>query len=76
MDIRRELVGTKVEIKGKEGTIVDETKNTFTIKFPDTTKRIMKKGNKFSFIINNKKQTIEGHKIVMRPEDRIKLKWK
>ena len=70
-----EFIGSQVEIpdprnkkKKIQGTIIDETKNTFKIKTATGTKKIIKNKNKF--IING--QTIRGDEILKRPEDRIK----
>jgi ribonuclease P protein subunit POP4 len=75
-----ELIGLKVKVKESDdpswnnisGTIVDETKNTFTIEIKDKQKMIAKKTAKFEFQIQDKKITIDGSKIMYRPEDRIK----
>ena len=77
---QQEFIGEKVEItesKNKEqlnikGTIIDETKNTFTIKTQTKTIKILKKDKNFT--INNEK--IEGNKITKEPEERIKSKSK
>jgi len=77
---RDELIGLKVKIKecddscwnDKSGTIIDETKNTFTIKIGEQQKMIAKKTAKFEFNIEGKKSTIDGSKIMYSPEDRIK----
>ena len=80
-----EFIGLQVKIKkctdptwtGKKGLIIDETKNTFLIEIKNETKRIGKKTAEFEFEINNEKITINGSKIIYRPEDRIKKikKW-
>jgi len=75
-----ELIGLHVKIKkctdpkwkGKNGTIIDETKNTFLIEIKDQQKRIAKNIAIFEFEINGKKTMIDGTKIAYRPEDRIK----
>jgi len=77
---KEELIGLHVKIKkctdpewkGKNGTIIDETKNTFLIEIKDQKKRIAKNIATFQFEINGKKMMIEGSKIAYRPEDRIK----
>lgn len=56
--------------EGIKGIIIDETKNTFKIKVQSREVTIMKSNTEFN--INGK--TIEGNKIMKRPEDRIKLK--
>ncbi len=77
---RDELIGLHVKIKectdpgwkGKTGVIVDETKNTFTIETEDKYKIIAKKTAVFEFNYHGEKITLDGSKIMYRPEDRIK----
>ena len=75
-----EFIGLHVKIKdcsdpswkGQSGLIVDETKNTFLIEIDDQQKMIAKKTATFEFNFDGKKITINGSKIMYRPEDRIK----
>jgi RNase P/RNase MRP subunit p29 len=75
---QQEFIGKQVEIlksKNKQqeklkGQIIDETKNTFTLKTENKTITILKKDK--TFTIN--KQKIDGNKITKRPEERIKIK--
>jgi RNase P/RNase MRP subunit p29 len=83
-----EFIGAKIRVldapnkslKGFEGFIIDETKNTFRIKIQNNNqqkktnqeKTILKKGA--VFLINS--QRIDGDEITRRPEERIKLKEK
>jgi len=77
---RDELIGLHVTITdckdpswvGKSGLIIDETKNTFHLEIKNEKKIIAKKNATFEFEYNNKKITIEGSKIMYKPEDRIK----
>ena len=77
---KEELIGLHVKIKdctdptwkGKKGIIIDETKNTFTIETNEQKKMIAKKTATFEFVIDDEKITLEGSKIMYRPEDRIK----
>ena len=77
---REEFIGRPVKIKeckdpewiGKSGLIVDETKNTFLIEIENEKKMIAKKTATFEFDYGGKKITLDGSKIVYRPEDRIK----
>ncbi len=80
-----ELIGLNVKIKncrdpgwiGKSGLILDETKNTFLIKINEKEKKIAKKTAIFEFELSGKKITLDGSKIVYKPEDRIKkVRWK
>ena len=74
-----EFIGKYVKVKGKkiEGKIIDETKNTFLVlqKNKDT-KMVLKKNNIFELKINHEYIEIDGKSILIRPEDRIKAKWK
>ncbi len=54
------------------GTIVDETKNTFTIESAGTDKMVPKMGSEFRFTYEGNEITIRGSEILHRPEDRIK----
>lgn len=83
--IREEFIGLEIEITDSEnktnvgikGKVVDETKNTFTIKGKKTWK-VIKAQNTFVFKIKNNKITINGKLINEIPEERIKIrsiKW-
>jgi len=83
--IRHELIGLDVEVVGStnkfhvgiKGLVVDETKNLLIIETRKGIKKIQKKGAKFIFTIpDGKKVKVNGTKIVVRPEERIKLKVK
>jgi ribonuclease P protein subunit POP4 len=83
--VRHELIGLTVEVAestnkfqiGIKGTIVDETKNILTIETGNRLKKIQKKGSVFIFKIpDGKKVKVNGNKIAVRPEERIKLKVK
>ena len=77
-ELQQEYIGKKIKIiqtKNKqqlniEGTIIDETKNTFTIKTKQKIIKIQKQDKIFT--INEKK--IDGNKIQKRSEERIKIK--
>jgi len=83
---RHEFVGLHVEVvasshegyKGLKGRVVDETKNT--IKFEDVQgneKIIPKKVAVFEFTLpNGVKVEVNGKVIAMRPENRIKKRYK
>ena len=73
--IGKTIIITKSENKQQEnieGKIIDETKNTFTIKTKTKQIKIIKQGKTFE--INGEK--IKGEKITKRPEERIKIKEK
>jgi len=83
--IRHELIGLPVEIvesknkfqAGIKGTVVDETKNLLIIETKRGIKKIQKKGAKFIFTIpDGRKVIVNGEKIALRPEERIKIKVK
>jgi ribonuclease P protein subunit POP4 len=83
--IRHELIGLFAEVaesdnktqKGIKGLVVDETKNTLTIETGNGLKKIQKNGSAFIFKIpDGKRVKVDGKKIVVRPEERVKLKVK
>jgi RNase P/RNase MRP subunit p29 len=70
--MKGEMIGRQAEASyaGRkfEGIIIDETKNTITIKTEKKNITIIKK--EATFKIDGK--TVDGKKITKRPEDRIK----
>ncbi len=77
--LKQEFIGKQVSVENKDiaGTIIDETKNSFTIQTIKGKKTILKTNNSFLIKIHEDKIKIEGKQIKQRPEDRIKLKkWK
>ena len=54
------------------GRIVDETQQTFLIEIGNKHKRIAKKNATFAFEYQGKKTIVNGSRLVLRPEDRIK----
>ncbi len=73
--IRQDFIGVPVEVNDICGTIIDETKNMFTIKKKDgKTIRLQKQNQIFIIEVNNKKYSINGNDISFRPEERIKLR--
>jgi ribonuclease P protein subunit POP4 len=79
MNNATEFIGAKIKVmsatnkslRGLEGSIIDETKNSFKIKNEvQEEKIVLKKGA--VFLINN--NIIKGDEITRRPEERIKLK--
>ena len=78
--IRSELIGTAVKIVdsknpsliGKEGKIIDETKNSFKIAYNDKTKVILKEQVTLDIKFKNQTIRVDGKLFVGRPEDRIK----
>ncbi|MFH1257728.1 MAG: ribonuclease P protein subunit [Candidatus Micrarchaeota archaeon] len=73
-----ELIGKKVRIskassrslQGKEGTIIDESKNTFLLDASGRRIVVPKKGNVFLF--EPEGLNVDGSLLICRPEDRTK----
>ena len=83
--VHHEFIGLKVHVNSKfnqsiifYGTIIDETKNTIKIEGMDNIERVIpKKGSIFVFEIpNGEKIEIDGNILSIRPEDRIKKRFK
>ena len=83
--VHHEFIGLKVHVtsvKNKsldlKGTIIDETKNTIKIEGMDKQEKIIpKNGTLFVFEIpNGEKIEIDGDILSIRPEDRIKKRFK
>ena len=83
--VHHEFIGLKVHatnLKNKslnlKGTVIDETKNTIKIEGSDNVeKMIPKDGNSFVFELpNGEKVEIDGTILSIRPEDRIKKRFK
>ena len=83
--VHHEFIGLKVHAKSKKnsslnlkGTIIDETKNTIKIEGIDKSEKIIpKNGTVFVFEIpNGEKIEIDGNILSIRPEDRIKKRFK
>ena len=74
--MRIEFIGMEVEVLSEPycmcGTVVDETKNTFTIESAGTDKMVPKQGKEFKFTYEGQEMIIRGSEIMHRPEDRIK----
>ena len=78
--IGREFIGLRVRVKestdpskrGLEGTVVDETLNTFLIDVGGKLKRVAKKECRFAFFTGGEWVCIDGRLLMARPEDRIK----
>ncbi len=70
LDIR--VVRSSSDLAGLEGRVVDETKNTITIETQKGEKKVQKKHSSFEFKIPDGTVTIEGERLLFRPEDRIK----
>lgn len=77
---KHELIGLEIRVVdasnkslvGKQGTIVDETKNTITIKENGKETKLLKAAIVFETEINGNTVQVDGKHIAKRPEDRIK----
>ena len=83
--VHHEFIGLNVHVRSKKnasldlkGTIIDETKNTIKIEGMDNSEKIIpKKGTIFVFEIpDGEKIEIDGDILSIRPEDRIKKRYK
>lgn len=79
--IRFEFIGTHCKVAksphkdyvGLNGTVVGETKNTFTFQAGDKAKSVVKESAVFNFKFNDGTIVqIDGKLLVGRPEDRLK----
>jgi ribonuclease P protein subunit POP4 len=83
--VHHEFIGLNVHAVSKnnkslnlKGTIIDETKNTIKIEGMDKTEKVIpKNGTVFVFEIpNGEKVEVDGNILSIRPEDRIKKRFK
>ncbi|MBQ6098779.1 MAG: ribonuclease P protein subunit [Methanobrevibacter sp.] len=83
--VHHEFIGLKVHATNKKnksldlnGTIIDETKNTIKIEDENNFEKIIpKRGSTFLFELpNGEKIEIDGNILSIRPEDRIKKRFK
>ena len=83
--VHHEFIGLDVHITGKnnkslnlKGTIIDETKNTIKIEDENNCEKIIPKvGSTFLFELpQGEKIEINGDILSIRPEDRIKKRFK
>lgn len=75
--LRKELIGCDIEVEKNKvsGKVIDETKNMLIIETRDgKKKKFIKKNNVFKIIINGKIVKVNGKKLSLRPEERIKIK--
>jgi ribonuclease P protein subunit POP4 len=78
MSRKREFIGLPVvvaaatdpSVAGLQGTVVDETMNTFVIRGGGRDRRVPKRGARFRFPTTGSE--IAGDEIRFRPEDRVK----
>ena len=83
--VHHEFIGLKVHVTSEKnkslnlmGTIIDETKNTIKIEDMNNCEKIIPKGGStFLFELpNGEKIEINGDILSIRPEDRIKKRFK
>lgn len=83
--VHHEFIGLNVKVFGDKnksldlyGTIIDETKNTIKIETLDNAEKIIpKEGSIFIFELpNGEKVEVNGKILSIRPEDRIKKRFK
>ena len=78
--LRHELIGLKMEVIdsknknliGLKGIIIDETRNTLTIKDNDKIKTLLKEQVTLKIYAEDHEIKINGELLVGRPEDRLK----
>ncbi|MBR9682322.1 MAG: ribonuclease P protein component 1 [Candidatus Aenigmarchaeota archaeon] len=83
--IRHELIGLGVAVDectnktsiGTKGNVINETKKLLVIRTRKGDKKVQKSNSKFIFTLpNGKKVKVDGKRIDMRPEERIKARVK
>ena len=82
--VHHEFIGLNVDVRSRTdkslnlfGTVIDETKNTLKIESLGQEKLIPKKGSIFTFEIpSGEKVEVTGDILSIRPEDRIKKRFK
>ncbi len=76
--MRTEFIGLEVGIEspgcysGISGKVVDETRNTLSVRSSGAVKTVPKKGTVFRFSLDGVEYVVDGSDINHRPEDRIK----
>lgn len=79
---QHELIGLRVRIIhsdnpsqiGIEGAVVDETRNTLTIRDKGKVKKVLKSQIKMEIEINDAVVEVDGKVLLKRPEERVKRK--
>jgi len=76
--MRTEFVGLEVGVDspdcyaGVSGKVVDETRNTLSVRSGGTVRTVPKRGTVFRFSLGDVEYVVDGSDINHRPEDRIK----
>ena len=79
-----ELLGLEAKVaessdasrEGTLGKVVKETKNTFVLETKEGEKVLPKKECVFEFVLGKQKALVDGKKICLRPEERLKEFWR
>jgi len=83
--IRHEFIGLDVvvdectnnSVVGTKGNVINETKKLFVIRTRKGDKKVQKNNTKFIFTLpDGKKVRVDGKRIELRPEERIKRRVK
>jgi ribonuclease P protein subunit POP4 len=77
---RGELIGRRARVAvtndptllGREGTVVDETRETLTLEDGSSSFDVAKRGQRFAFTVDDHVVLLDGSDIAHRPEDRTK----
>lgn len=73
--LRHEFIGKMIANEaGIRGKVIDETKSSFLVKTGSGRKRMLKQGSVFTLSTGKGEFTMTGNSILMKPEDRIKIK--
>jgi ribonuclease P protein subunit POP4 len=70
LDMR--VVSSSSNLTGLSGRVVDETKNLLVVATPKGEKKVPKQYSVFEFQLPEGRVTVEGDRLLFRPEDRIK----
>ncbi|MDP7180851.1 MAG: ribonuclease P protein subunit [Candidatus Woesearchaeota archaeon] len=79
MDVKKimtgELIGLQINMGQEKVKIIDETKNMIVVETKNgDKKKLMKKNNQFEVIVDDQTVKIEGNKLLLRPEERVKIR--
>jgi len=70
-----ELIGLQINMGQEKVKIIDETKNMIVVETKNgDKKKLMKKNNQFEVIVDDQTVKIEGNKLLLRPEERVKIR--
>ncbi len=82
--LRHELIGLEARVMnspdptllGTSGKIVDETRNMLMVEQGEKVRKISKSNSTFLITLpEGDKVTVDGKKLVGRPEERVRRKW-